>query len=922
VLRVQTFGRLHVRGPDGVVSGAAAQPRRLAILALLATAGEQGLTREKVLAYLWPDTDEDRARRGLSQALYALRQDLGADDVFLGNRDLRLNGDLMSSDVGEFGQALAGGRLEVAAGQYTGAFLDGFHLPGAPEFDRWAEEERAGLAHRYAQSLEKLARAAAQRGDVEGAVGWWRKLAAQDPLNARVAVGLMRALVAAGDRAGALQHARVYEVLMEQDLDAPPDREVLALAAELRRAEEAPAAKTTAAAVRAPPAVTTAHPPSPPLPETPPPAASPAAVASPVARPAEAPLAPVPATPPSEVGQSPPSPASPIVRPDVEAIHAPPAAARRRLRVPVRQALLVAALLGAGFVAGVLLRPAVPPKLAPGTASRVAFDEWLEISPAISPDGKMIAYAADVGDRFQLFVRRTSGGPAVAVSAALPGSHWRPVWSPDGNRLAFQSAGSIYVVDALGGSPRLLVRPSRADGWVAYPTWSPDGRSIAYAENWAVYVMPAGGGAPKLISDRMPAHSLAWSPDGNRIAFVSGNPVFAYGETPWGSPTNLGNLAPSSIWVVSAHGGTPVQVTDAQSLNTSPVWLPGGGGLLFVSNRDGGRDVYRVALDRAGRAAERPERLTTGLNAHTISLSADAGQLAYSVFTHTGNIWAVPIPTRGTATVADASPFTEGSQVIEGIAVSPDGRWLAFDSDREGNQNVYRMPAAGGEAVQLTGSPDDEFVSSWSGDGREIALHAYHGGGRVVRIVSAEGGEPRDVLASPPNQRSPGFAPDGRHLVFTAEVSGQRRLFLTTRTGGSWGAARQLTPAEGWAGRWAPDGHAIVYCRSDGLWLISPQGGGLRQLVAAGNSATQPGPELALWSPDGGTIYYKAFDASGRSSLWAVPAAGGQPRLLMRFDDPARPSTRPEFATDGKRLFFTVGARQSDVWEMELRRQP
>jgi Tol biopolymer transport system component/DNA-binding SARP family transcriptional activator len=896
VLRVHTFGRLHVRGADGVVSGAAAQPRRLAILALLATAGEQGLTREKVLAYLWPDTDEDRARRGLSQALYALRQDLGTDDVFLGNRDLRLNNDVVSSDVGEFGQALAGGKLELAAGAYTGAFLDGFHLPGAPEFDRWAEEERADLARRYAQSLEKLARRAAERGEPEEAVGWWRKLAAQDPLNARVAVGLMRALVAAGDRAGALQHARVYEVLMEQDLDAPPDREVVAFAAELRRTEEEPAAKAAPAPAVAPAQVVPAE-----------------LVPAAAVRDIVTQTAPAPEAAPTASHRE---PAAPRSSPVVAATSPSPAAPRRH----ARQAVLVAALLGAGFVAGILLRPSTPPKLAPGTASRVAFDDWLEIDPAISPDGKMIAYAAEVGDRFQLFVRRTSGGPAVPVSATLPGSHWRPEWSPDGNRLAFQSGGSIYVVDALGGLPRPLVLPSRPGRWVAYPTWSPDGRSIAYAENWAVYVRPAAGGAARLVSDRVPAHSLAWSPDGKRIAFVSGNSVFAYGETPWGSPTNLGNLAPSSIWVVAARGGTPVQVTDAQSLNTSPVWLPGGRGLLFVSNRDGGRDVYQVDLDRRGAATGRPDRLTTGLNAHTISLSADAGQLAYSVFTHTANIWAMAIPPRGTVTVAQARPFTEGSQVIEGIAISPDGRWLAFDSDRQGNQDIYRMPAAGGDPVQLTTSPDDEFVSSWSGDGREIALHAYHGGGRVVRIVPSEGGEPRDVLASPPNQRSPGFAPDGRRLVFTAEVSGERRLFLTSRTAGStWSAARQLTPDEGWAGRWAPDGHAIVYCRSDGLWLISPQGTGARHLLVAGDSGGQPAPELALWSPDGGTIYYKAFDQAGRSSLWSMPAAGGAPRLLVRFDDPSRPSTRPEFATDGTNLYFTIGARQSDVWAMELR---
>ena len=180
MLRVNTFGRLHVRSETGIVSGSAAQPRRLAILALLAAAGDQGLTRDKVLAYLWTDTEEERARRGLNQALYALRQDLGSDDVFLGNRDLRLNPELVSSDVEEFEQALERGRLEEAAARYSGSFLDGFHLPGASEFERWAEEERAELAHRYAHSLEKLAKWSEEQRDWGGAVSWWRKLAAQD----------------------------------------------------------------------------------------------------------------------------------------------------------------------------------------------------------------------------------------------------------------------------------------------------------------------------------------------------------------------------------------------------------------------------------------------------------------------------------------------------------------------------------------------------------------------------------------------------------------------------------------------------------------------------------------------------------------------------------------------------------------------
>jgi Tol biopolymer transport system component len=572
-------------------------------------------------------------------------------------------------------------------------------------------------------------------------------------------------------------------------------------------------------------------------------------------------------------------------------------------------------LLLTGVAGGLLLRTRAPTELVPGPGHRVAFDERLELEPALSADGKAIAYAAEDDGRFQIFVRQVDGGHAVPVTRELPGSHWRPQWSPDRSRMAFQAGGRIYEVPAFGGVPRVLVEPSRPGSWVASMAWSPDGRAIAYVEDWAIYVR-AIGGAPKLIS-RLPAHSLAWSPDGKWIAFVSGNPGFVFGESPWGSSTNLGNIAPSSVWIVPAAGGSPIRITDARSLNTSPVWLPRSAGLLFVSDREGSRDVYRVDLSGAGAPAGEPSRLTTGLSAHTIGLSADGRTLAYSVFSYTTNIWTLEIDERGPVELAAARPLTEGTQIIEGISLSPNGRWLAFDSDRDGNQNIYKIPTGGGEAVQLTDSPDDEFVSTWSGDGKQIALHSYHAGSRRVRLIPAEGGRPVDVVGSPPNQRSPGWSPDGRTLVFTSEVAGQLQLFVVKRKPDStWGAARQLTTAGGWAGRWSPDGQFIVYCRSDGVWLTDETGKGTRRLypVEAG-----PSPELALWSPDGRTIYFKAFDAAGSSSIGSIPAAGGAPRLLVRLDDPARPSSRPEFATDGKRLFFTLGTRQSDIWAMQLR---
>src|SRR5215211_3098943 len=252
VIRIQTFGSLSVRGDDGrALSGAAAQPRRMAILALLARAGERGLSRDKLLAMLWPDAEGDRGSRTLAQALYALRKELAAEDAITGARDLRFDPALVATDVGEFTSALSRGDYARAAELYDGPFLDGFHLAGVDEFNRWVERERAALVQDYTRVLESLARKAGTSGDAGTSVTWWRKLAAVEPLNARVTVGLMEALAAAGDRATAIKHARIYELLVEQELELPPDREVMALAGRLR-AQPEPEARPAVAEATSP----------------------------------------------------------------------------------------------------------------------------------------------------------------------------------------------------------------------------------------------------------------------------------------------------------------------------------------------------------------------------------------------------------------------------------------------------------------------------------------------------------------------------------------------------------------------------------------------------------------------------------------------------------------------------------------------
>jgi DNA-binding SARP family transcriptional activator/TolB-like protein len=250
MLRIKCLGQLSVFDANGhAVAGAAAQPRRLAILALLARAGERGITREKVIGYLWPDSDEERARRLLSQAVYMLRRDLGSEEAIVGIRDLRLGTDVLTSDVAEFEHALAARDYSRAASVYAGPFLDGFYLPGAGEFERWVEEERRGLEHESDTAFEQCAKVAEARGDHATAVTWWRRMAGRDPINARIAMCLMRAMAAAGDRNGAIRHAAIHQALVGEELGLPADADVVRLAEEIREGSHAAAPAAQAAPV-------------------------------------------------------------------------------------------------------------------------------------------------------------------------------------------------------------------------------------------------------------------------------------------------------------------------------------------------------------------------------------------------------------------------------------------------------------------------------------------------------------------------------------------------------------------------------------------------------------------------------------------------------------------------------------------------
>jgi Tol biopolymer transport system component len=552
-----------------------------------------------------------------------------------------------------------------------------------------------------------------------------------------------------------------------------------------------------------------------------------------------------------------------------------------------------------------------------GRARQLTSDPGLEIQPAMSPDGRYVAYATGHSLRMHIVVRPVQGGRATPLTPDTMVSQWLPRWSPDGARILFLSGGGVHSAPARGGPSREEVA-SRTGAAVKSATWSADGRRIAYVRGDSLLVRTAGADDVRLVGTATDLHSCSWSPDGVRFACVSGNAFYVTVGT-LAAGAMFGNLGPSSIVLVPAAGGPPVAVTDSRALHQSPVWSRDGRTLYFVSNRQGPRDVY--ALDVAARApaGREPVRVTTGMGVQSIDFSADGSRIVYAAYASTANVWAIPIPVDAPASPASAVQVTTGNQTVEGVRVSPDGRWILYDSDVGGSSDVYRVPVTGGEAERLTRGPLDEFRGALSPNGKELVYHVFQAGSRHVFLQPLDGGAAQQLTRSAGQRSMANWSPDGTALAMF-DMTKSQVLVMRRDAAGRWSAPR-FVGGTGWRPEWSPDGRSIAFVApADGRIGVVPADSGTQRDVYL-PSPGDPLAELAVYSPTGRTLYFKSHDARGRGSFWSIPVTGGRPRLLVRFDDPARASNRFEFASDGKRFYFTVEDRQSDVWVAEVARR-
>ncbi|MGD8375353.1 MAG: protein kinase, partial [Acidobacteriota bacterium] len=589
----------------------------------------------------------------------------------------------------------------------------------------------------------------------------------------------------------------------------------------------------------------------------------------------------------------------------------PPASARfettRKLRRRIGIGALFSLVLALGLLAS--LWPTGGPLQEDGTAGNRGRDHALSTGTlrrlatgaepvgyaALSPDGRRVVYSVLVDGVWQLRVGDTEGGPARSVAGEIPGSKTDAVFSPAGDRLAFRGGGGLWIVDLRTGKGREIV-----SGSIYTPDWSPDGREIAFvrvdharSRLWAVSLV---SGYTRLITS-LDARSPRWSPQGHRIAFLS--------------RMSGGRVG---LFTIPADGGEPVRVTRDAGEKWSPSWSSDGGSLYFASIRGGGPDIWRCPLDVVtGEVLGTPQAVTRGLLAAPCRLHAATAsdRIVFGYPNRCESVFQVrldasgghPLDTprsvsMGAALVREPRPSPSGDRLItvesteedlfvrvvedwgsastkrgltHGLARdgsprwSPDGKRIAFHSDRGGAGRIWLLEPATGDVRPITDPADGEARRPvWSPDGELLAYSVVDGGARLIRPDEPD--RPSRPLPAPPNGsrfEPSDWSPDGELLAGT----GQGLVLHDLRTG----RYRTVLPY-GKRPTFAPDGNALLFAHDEAILRLDLATGSLDTILSTGPNT--------LLDPIG-------VDR-GRRALYYAVTAPANTLWLLDLDAPGR----------------------------------
>jgi serine/threonine protein kinase len=566
---------------------------------------------------------------------------------------------------------------------------------------------------------------------------------------------------------------------------------------------------------------------------------------------------------------------------------------------------------GAALLVGRLTsRAAVPLQF--GDARHVSWERDLEVTPALSPDGRQVAYASGTLTNVRIMVRSVNEGRPVSLTGDTLTVETDPQWSPDGSRVLFLAGTGVYSAPAGGGPPTPEVRGAAGVG-ISSATWAPDGKRMAFSRADSVFIREADGQVRPLAKFNEPS-LCRWAPKGEWIACTSGNMLWSAANS-----QDFANRAVTGIVLVRATDGVIRAVTGSTSQNISPTWSPDGSWLYYLSDVSGVPDVYGLAIGTDGTPGGAPTRLTVGLGAHTIDLARSGGRMAWARYTNRNNVWSLPLPTSGVRSSSGARRITNANETIENFTVDSSGEWVAYDSDRAGSFDLFKVRTTGGEPMRLTSTATNEFSPDFSPDGRRIAFHVPRNGNRDIFTIPSEGGPEERVTDTPLQETRADWAPDGNAITFHYLVARRGIGIVRRLPDGRWGPP-SVRLDRGAAPLWSPDGGRILFRSSafGGRFEVMPiDSGAPRVIFEGGGPNGNPIPETAAWGSDG-RVYLLTRTGPRLSKLLVVDPVTGRWEPRVEFD-PSMPALFGRLIRVVKEtLYFVTESRESDVWVFDV----
>jgi serine/threonine protein kinase len=574
-------------------------------------------------------------------------------------------------------------------------------------------------------------------------------------------------------------------------------------------------------------------------------------------------------------------------------------------------------------------------------ARRLTMGAALEIDPDISPDGKMIAYAAGYPGNFRIMVKRISGGKPVAVAPDLSNNQRWPRWAPDGEQILFQAQSAdptpggildggvnpdsrgaysdLYVVNYLGGRPRKII--GSLPNLTKYGAdWSSDSGQIAFSSRDSLYVYELASESLSAVYGKRSLKygglgSVAWSHDCKRIAFGVGSAGFLFGDR------LLMNVAPSQIWLADTETGHVRLLLEDENLNMCPRWSSDDHNLLFISSRGGIRDVYRMSVEQAIRGAPEPERLTTGMSPLSIDLVGETDDMVVTSVKMRNNLWAIDVSGLDQE-FQGKRQVTSGEHVVEGSEISENGRWLYFDSGINGNQDIFRMDLTSGDTQQITFDPTDDFYPCLSPDGEWMAYYSMPSGIRVLCISRSDGRGKRILTRDSFEAQIQDWSPDGKNLLVWSNRSGEGCFYILSGFMGdggelSWSLIPGITSNAGKSAEWSGDGRFIVFSRMEqgerGQSICVVDSDGTKVLDLPISNLGFQRISGTHWSEDGTRLYFLATDSIG-DGIWSIALDDGRLDLMRRIESDGRYWARLETSFHNGTFYFSLREVTGDIW--------